>query len=300
MNDGKIILFPLYQPYLFWAARLSKIKRNILQEECMSSQSDRHLGKKILYAFIIFLCALVILVSAASVVGAWAIRNPVTDAAVAILTVVEETAGTAQQVTARVDQATEKLQSVTLKIEDASSQISQNVSDKGLVLTLLPEEQEQNLISSARSAKDAFLSIQATLVSALELYRSIDRLPFVNLPAPDDEQLQKIQSFITQVETTAEMLRSSIADFRSGVTDKLDKVTSAIDSLNNEVQGVRDGLTQLNSKLAALEAFALRMQQIIPGVLTTLAVVLTLFLAFLIYTQVEVIRLFVARWRRLG
>jgi len=266
----------------------------------MSSQSDRHLGKKILFTFVIILCVLVILVSAIGVVGEWAIRRPVTEAVVAILTVVEDTAGTAQQVTARVDQAAEKLQSVSVEIEDASSKISQNVSDKGLVLTLLPEEKEQELIATAGSIQEAFQTIQGTITAALDLYRSIDRLPFVNLPAPDEAQVQKLQSSMSKLESMVETLRSSIADFRSGVTDKIDKITNAIGSLNSEIQGIRDALAQLNSKLAALEALAIRLQQIIPGLLTTLAVILTLFLAFLIYTQVEVIRLFVARWRALG
>jgi len=266
----------------------------------MSSQSDRHLGKKILFGFVIALCALVILVSAAGVVGAWAIRRPVSEATVALLRVVEETSRAAQQVTARVDQAADKLQSVTRVIEDASSRIGQNVSDKGLVLTLLPEEKEQELIATAGSVQEAFRGIQETITTALDLYRSIDRLPFVNLPAPDEEQVQKLQSSMARLQSMVETLRSSIADFRSGLTDKIDNVTTAISSLNNEIQGVRDSLIQLNSKLAALESFALRMQQVIPGLMTTLAVIFTLFLAFLIYTQVEVIRLFLARWRALG
>jgi hypothetical protein len=38
----------------------------------------------------------------------------------------------------------------------------------------------------------------------------------------------------------------------------------------------------------------------IPGLFMIMAVLLTLMLAFLIFTQVEVIRLYLNRWRRLG
>lgn len=266
----------------------------------MSSQTTNQLGKKFLYGFIIALCVIVILVSATGVVGAWAVRRPVSDAAVALLRVVEESADTAQQVTARVDQAAQRLQGVTIELESASAQIGQNVSDQGLVMTLLPEEQEQKLTSAADSLREAFTSIQQTVASALELYRSIDRLPFVNLPAPDPEQVQKIESSIAQVESVVATLRNAIADFRSGVTDKVDQVTGALTSLNEDIQRTQAGLAQLNSRLAALEEFAGRIRQTILVVLTTLAIIITLFLAFLIYTQVVVIRLFIARWRSLG
>lgn len=266
----------------------------------MQTKSSHQLGKKILYGLVIALCAIVILVSATGVVGAWAIRRPVSEAAVAILIVIEDTADAAQQVTDRVTQATDKLQMVTTELESVSDKISQNVTDQGLVLTLLPEEQEQKLVEAAESVREAFTGIQQTISAALELYRSIDRLPFVNLPAPDPEQVQKIESSITKFEESAATLRASIADFRAGVTTKIDQVTEALGLLNDEVQRVQAGLVGLNTRLAELEAFASRLQEVIPPALTILAVVATLFLAFLIYTQVEVIRLFITRWRSLG
>jgi DNA repair ATPase RecN len=266
----------------------------------MSSKSSRHIGKKILYSFVIALCALVILVSVTGAVGAWAVRRPAIETTVAILKVVEGTARTIQQSTGRVDQGLVRLQGVAEEISGASEKIGQNIADKGLVMTLLPEEEEQKLISAADSVKEAFTSIQETISAALELYRSIDRLPFVSLPAPDPEQVQKIQTSIAQVETVVATLRTSIADFRSGVTNKIDQVTGALTSLNSDLERVRNDLKQLNEKLAALEALAIKLQQTIPGVLTALVVILTLFLAFLIYTQVEVILLFVKRWRLLG
>ena len=39
---------------------------------------------------------------------------------------------------------------------------------------------------------------------------------------------------------------------------------------------------------------------IVPGILIGSAVVLTLFFAFIIYTQVEIIRLYTIRWKQLG
>jgi uncharacterized phage infection (PIP) family protein YhgE len=266
----------------------------------MSNKSETHLGKKILYAFVIALCVLVIVVSVTGMIGALAVRRPLSDAAIAVLSVVEDASRTAQQAASRVDQATEKIQSITLEIAKVSDQIGQNVSDKGLVLTLLPAEQEQELLGTIGSIKETFLGIREAITAGLELYRSIDRLPFVNLPGPSEDQMLKIESSISRAETLVETLRSAVEGFRSGVTSKIDQVANAASSLTNEIQQIREQLSQLNSKLASLEALSIRLQEIIPGIFMTLTIILSLFLAFLIYTQVEVIRLFITRWRRLG
>ncbi len=179
------------------------------------------------------------------------------------------------------------------------AQIAQNVTDKGLVLTLLPEEREQNLVESATAVKDTFQGIQESITSAVDLYRSIDSLPFVNLPGPGEDQLNKIANSVEQTQAMVGTLRTSIVDFRSGVTDKVDLVTNAASTLNSEIQSIRDQLSQLNSKMIALSEFATRVQQSISGILIIIAVILTLLMAFVIFTQVEVIRLNIGRWQAL-
>ena len=265
----------------------------------MSSEPNRHLGKKILYAFIIALCVLVILVNTFGIVGVWMVKRPLTDAAVAVLQVVEGTAKTVQQSSVKVDQVAEKFQAAVLQVENASLQIGQNVTDKGLVLSLLPEEQEQKVIETAASIRETFLGVKDALSNAVQLYRSIDSIPFVNLPDPGEDQVKKLESSIEQTQAMAESLRSSVGDFRSGVADKIDVVTTAANTLNEEIQVIRDQISQLNEKMASLEALASRLQHSIVAVLTIIAVVLSLLLAFLIFTQVEVIRLYITRWRLL-
>ena len=119
----------------------------------MSTDSKSHLGKKILYAFIIGLCVLVIILSITGIIGVWAIQRPLNNTVDTLLQVVVATTNTVAQSTAKVDQVAAKFQEVTTQVEDASSQIAQNVTDKGLVLTLLPEEREQNLVESSHSSQ---------------------------------------------------------------------------------------------------------------------------------------------------
>ena len=266
----------------------------------MNEETNAHVGKKILYTIVILLSSLLILLSVAGIIGVWLVERPLSDTAVAVLSVVEESTVTVRAATDRVDQALVKLQGITTQVQDASQQLSQNVTDKGLVLVLLPEEQEQNLAETAGSVKDTFTNIRAAIGNAQDLYRSINRLPFVSLPGLDENQVEAIATSVDKTQELVENLRTDIADFRSGVSNKVDKLTGTADQLNKEISQIRDRLEQLDTRLAALGDLAIRLQQVIPGVLMALAIILSLIFAFLIFTQVEVIRLYVSRWRQLG
>ena len=76
-------------------------------------------------------------------------------------------------------------------------------------------------------------------------------------------------------------------------------LAEAVNQVNDEITKTRDGLSQLDAKLAALEAFSIRLQKVIPGALMALALILTLIFAYVIFTQVEVIRLYMVRWQLL-
>jgi hypothetical protein len=266
----------------------------------MNTKTNSHVGKKILYAIVIILCSLMLLLSLAGIIGVWVVERPLSDAAVSVLSVVENSTKVVRAANSRVDQTLATLQAKTTDISDASQQLSQNVADKGLVLVLLPEQKEQQLIETASSVRDTFSDIRESISKGLDLYRSINRIPFVSLPGLSQDQMDKIENATMKIQALAGTLRSEIADFRAGVTGTIDKVDAAAKLLSDEIARIRNELTQLDSSLAALEALSVRLQQVIPGILLVIAVVLSLMLAFLIFTQVEVIRLYMSHWQHLG
>jgi hypothetical protein len=266
----------------------------------MNSKSNTSLGKKILYACVIGMSSLILLGSIVGIIGVWLVERPLSDAAVTTLSLVEKSTAIVRASNTRVDQALAGLQVKTTEISDASQQLSQNVADKGLVLVLLPEEKEQQLIDTASSVRDTYTGIRESIGKGLDLYRSINRMPLVSLPGLSDEQMAKIDASVSKTQSLAEALRSEIADFRTGVASTIEKVDAAATLLNNEITQVRDTLSELDSRLAALEVLMIRLQQVIPSVLLVIAVIISLVFAFIIFTQVELIRLYINRWRLLG
>jgi hypothetical protein len=266
----------------------------------LSTETNNHLGKKILYALVIAMSSLILLVSVAGIIGVWVVERPLSNAAMTVLSVVENTAGVIRTSNAKVDQTLVALQAKTTDITDASQQLSQNVTEKGLIMVLLPAEKEQQLTNVAGSVRDTYNGIRGSISNGLNLYRSINRMPFVSLPGLSDDQMQKIDNSMAQIQKLAETLRSGIADIQSGVTGAIDKVGATANLLTEEILHARDATAKIDSSMAALEAFSIRLQQVIPGILVTIAVILTLIFAFLVFTQVEMIRLYIDRWRHLG
>lgn len=266
----------------------------------MNSENNTHLGKKILYSLVIGMSGLILLVSLAGIIGVWVVERPIADAAVSVLKVVENSSQVIRQANSRVDQTLAALEEKTTDIANSSQQLSQNVNDKGLVMVLLPEEKEQQLTETADSVRDTYSGIRESIANGLDLYRSINRIPFVSLPGLSDDQVEKLESGIAQTQALVTTLRSGIADIRSGVTGAIDKVSATANLLIEEIQRARDASAQVDSSLAALEALSVRLQQVIPGILVIIAVILSLIFVFLIFTQVEVIRLYIDRWRLLG
>jgi len=264
------------------------------------SNTNRHLGKKILFSIVIALSSLMLLLSVVGIIGVWVVERPLSDAAVSLLIVVEDTSKVLQSSITQVDQTLVSLEELTTTIVDASQQLSQNVTDSGLVSVLLPEEKEQQLTEAINSVKDTFQGIQEMITKGLDLYQSINKIPFVNLPVPSEDQIAKLESSLAQIQTLIETIQTEIANIRSGVAGAIDKVGAAASQVNEAINKFQDGLSQLNSMLVALEELSVNLQQIIPGLFIAIALIFSLILAYLIYTQVEVILLYVRRWHRLG
>jgi len=259
-----------------------------------------HVGKKILYTTVIILSALVILLSAAGIIGVWIVKRPLSDTTVALFSVVEKSSKVIRSSTGQVDQVLGVLETQTTKIAEATDQLSQSVTDKGLALVLLPEEQEAQLVETAGTLRDTYQGIQDTLANGLELYRSINSIPFINLPGLSQDKLSTIENTLLDIQEVVRTLRSEILKFRSGVTDSIDLLTETTKELESDLKNLRTELARLDTNLATLEDLSVRLQDMIPGAILAISMILTLILAFLIFAQVEVIRLYLNRWQLLA
>jgi hypothetical protein len=261
---------------------------------------SKHIGRKVWYGTAIVLSVLALLVCAAGVMGTWVVERSLANLAVTLLAAVEDTAGGVRQFAGRIDQGANEVRAISSEVSSVSSQISQNVEDQGLIRLLLPEEKEQKLDATIQSIRDTLNTVTDVARSVLELYDSIDRLPLVSLPRPSATRVEEMQQTVADTQANVETLRQGVQDVRGGAAGGIDRVTQAADRVTTSMDNLSSDLAQLDSDLAALQDLAVQMQSTIPTLFAILAVVATLFLIFIGYTQVEVIRLFIRRWKMLG
>jgi hypothetical protein len=255
---------------------------------------------KVWYGIAITLSVLVLLISSVGVIGTWIIEQTLVDVTQSLLTATINTAGGFRKVAAQIDQESLELRQISSSISAISLKIGQNIEDKGLVATLLPVEQEQKLNAQISQIQDTLSTVREILTAGISMYQSINRLPFVSLPGLSEEQVGEISQAVADIQATVEELRQGVASFRSGVSEGVGRITQAADRLTQGLDNLHAKLTELDQGLAALQDLAQRISEVVPLAFGLVAVLLTILMAYVAYTQVEIIRLLVRRWKALS
>ncbi len=257
-------------------------------------------GRRIWYAIAMFLSGLILLLSVAGIAGVWITERALGNSVVQLVGVVDGVTGSLRQATQGVDQKLERMQGVTSFISTASAKLSQKVIDEGVFLLLLPDEKEQNLAALSTSVKEAVSPLRDMLSAGLVIYRSIDQLPFVSLPAPSQDQVDVLEQSAEEVQSAVGGLETEIAGFRSGASHQIDKVQTGADLLTARLGQFRDRLASLDARLAIAQESLVQLQQTALRLLVLVSLLFTLLLAWVIYSQVELLRLYVQRWKASG
>jgi hypothetical protein len=255
---------------------------------------------RVWYAIAMFLSGLVLLLSVVGIAGVWIAERALANTVVQVLDAVGNVTGSLRQATEGFDQKLERMQAASTFISTASDRLSQNVTDQGLILLLLPEEGEANLVSLSSSVKETVSPLRDMLSTGLVIYRSIDQLPFVNLPAPSQEQVDKIETSVAEIQSAVDNLQTEIIAFRSGISDRISNVEAAADLVTSRLGQLRDRLATLDARLAIVQENLVQLQTTMVRVLVIVSFLITLMLAWVIYSQVEVLRLYGQRWKASG
>jgi hypothetical protein len=258
--------------------------------------SETKTSSRIFAGVSIFLCAIVLLVSLVGIVGTWVAGRAATNAALQLLDGIDRTAEAAHMAIGRVNTGLTQALTEVSSLEAATTQLSQNVNDKGLVLTLLPLGREDALSAKVQKVVDDFNSVREVIASTVELYQAVNSLPFVNLPKPENERLQAAANFASEVASTVKDLNARIVEFRSNAAGAVSKVTNAIGNVKDQLNKIQTELNAVDAQLLAVQARAVQLKQVLPTALTVVMIVITLFALWVAYTQIVVIR---GAWRKL-
>ncbi len=255
-----------------------------------SKGSERRLGRRIWAITSIVLSVVALLLSVTVIFGTWIGRGAAVNVSHGVLEGIDGLAQVGRNGVSRLDAGLGELRGVVTTVEDAVDQISKNVEDKGLVMTLLPPEKEQELEASAQEIRQVFADIKGVIESVIGMRQAIDDLPFVNLRGPDEERVQAITEDIDSLRSGIEELQGNVRQFREGAAGEIDKVSDAAANTDSRLGETQDDLAEIDSQLAELQAKTVTLKQRLATLLTVVAVVMTLLFAWIIYALVRLIQ----------
>lgn len=234
-------------------------------------------------------CVLVLLICAAGITGFWIFERAASSAAVQMLGAIDRSAQIMRNGLGGVDTGLVTLGESVSSVETASVQLSQNVNDKGLLLTLLPTTKEQELTTAAQSVRDNFVAIWDFLEATKEMVQAINGLPLVELPGNSLATIETIQERMGKMVVQVEELNAEIRQFRSQTAASISRITELTTSLNSLLAGMRADLAQVDTELNTIQVQSRELQELLPIILLSSAIAVTLVAIWIGYTQIVMI-----------
>ncbi len=233
----------------------------------------------------IAMCVLVLIISVGAIILTWVSIRTTNEVAIQTLNGIDQAAQGMRDTIGRVDNRVDNAQNQLASFKGAGEQLAQNVNDKGLALTLLPEQKEQQLQAAGENLASTFAGFRETALAVTTLVRAVDHLPFVSLPEPDPQRVQAAEQAVGSVQSGVGELTSDIRQAREGSAGAISRMTILADTLNGRLAAIKSNLDQVDARLTSMQARANQFEQTVPTVLYALGAIITLILLWVIYSQ---------------
>ena len=255
----------------------------------MEQKESLSTGRRIWAITAIVISVLVLLLSAAGTVGTWIGRGVAIDVNDSLMEGVNQLAGAGRQGATRLGEGVDEIRASVGEVESAVDQVAQDVSDKGLVMTLLPPEKEEKIVNTADNIGETLNTITSAVETAFDLYKAVDDIPLVNLPKPDEAKVQALNDDVQEIQDGVDQLAADIQEFRDGAASGVSKISAAAGKVIGRLETTSQNLSELDSSLADLQTRANDWQGRFRTMATILAVVVTLVLIWVIFAMVSLI-----------
>jgi methyl-accepting chemotaxis protein len=258
----------------------------------MQDNGSNSTGRQVWAVAAIIFSVLVLLLAATGIVGTWVGRSAAIRVNDNLMDVVDRLAGTGLEGISRLGEGIDEINSFVVEVEAAVNELAESVSEKGVIMTLLPPEKEEKVISKADEIGATVESIVSAVESALDLYQTVDDIPFVNLPKPSEADVGTLESSVQEIQDSVAQLATDIQDFRDGAASEVGRISEAAGEVSGRLEETSQNLSDLNSELADLQIRAEEWKSSFRTYSAVAAVVVTLVLLWIIYAMVVLIMKF--------
>ena len=238
----------------------------------------------------IVLSVVALLLSVAAIAGTWVARSVAVDLSTGVLDGIDGLAQVGRNGISRLDAGLGEVRGVITTVEDAVDQISENVEDKGLIMTLLPPEKEAELEAVTQKVRGVFADIRGVFVAVIEFKQAVDKIPFVSTPSLREERVQAIEEDVNSVRGGIDELKGNVRQFREGAAGEISRVSDAASNVDRRLGETQAELAAADGQLADLQARIDVLKRQLATWLTVGAVVMTLLFGWIAYALVRLIQ----------
>ena len=251
--------------------------------------------KRILVVIVMVVSALVLVLTLAGIVGVWSVRSQLAGDLVGILTAAEAKANAAQQQLDQLDATLAQARDQVAAVEQQVQEVGTNLEQNEPLLTAISDRLGVNLAPLVDRARGLMATIRETAAAVNSIVEAVNALPFISTPLAGLEGLNELSQEIEGFQTEVQNLRTAIEQRRteiiqgavSIITTPTSQIVSRLDAIQARVSGYSQQLVTVQEGLSTLKST-------VESGLTWLAVILTLMLLWLAFSQVA---LLVLGWR---
>jgi methyl-accepting chemotaxis protein len=217
--------------------------------------------RKILGYITTFLSVDVFIAAIIALIGAWVGLTAINGLLVNLFQAGERATAVADSALTQVDTTMTTFQVKAQNLSADVAQVVQNVSDKGIILTLLPPDKETALSEKIDELRQTVDQVKEAIDSVRTFMQALSNLPFIQVPRFDSGPLQKVDAFIQQVAGIVQTVKQGLSDIRAGTA-------TAIQIVANALQQISDAVLQARVNLVPLRGYVQSANQVILPFLT--------------------------------
>ena len=249
--------------------------------------------KRVLALILLVLCVIFFFASLAGIVLTWVYSQQFSANALSRFSSIEADLLTAQ---ADLQMAKTELDSTRLQI-DALQSALETLGLKGAkdiqAIGDLVGKLEDTLVPFISGVADKVKSFQETIVKLKDTIEKLNQLPLVNLEIPGIEQLEETSTSLENIYSQIVEGRQKVSDVTKLTQETVASLTTGFAELEGSVQTLSATLGAYSAKISTYQAEVNYLQANLPRWINTAAILLTVLLVWLAFSQVA---LFVLAW----
>jgi hypothetical protein len=251
--------------------------------------------KRILSAIVIAISVLLLVLSLAGIVGTWIVRDQLHTDLVGIVTAAETRATTVKKGLDRLDTALTQSRSQVTAIEQEAQAFGTSLEENRPLLTAISDAIGIELSPLIESARETMTTVREAVAAVNSAIEAINAIPFVSVPAPELQTLQKLSQDVESFRTEVQAVRTAMEQRRSEIIQgTVSIITTPTSQIGGTLDEMLDTVSGYSQQVGAVQEGLSRFRSAIGSTLTWTAIIVTLILLWIAFSQVG---LLVLGWR---